>query len=94
MIHTEDVPGHITETTEITTGVLHDTLTPVIIIPTMTPHIADHLHTGAHQLTLWIRADHVPLQHTNQVSKLCIILQCIPADLKTIHIIKEIQQSQ
>ena len=93
MICTEDVPGHIIETIDITIGVLHDPLTPVIIISTMTSHIADHLHTGAHQRTLGIRADHVPVQHTNQVSKLCINLQHILADLKTSCIIKEIQES-
>ena len=93
VIHTEDVSGHIIETIDITTGVLHDALTPVIIIPNVTPHIADHLHTGAHQLTLRIRADHIPVQHTNQVSKLCINLQCITADLKTSYIIKEVQES-
>ena len=91
MIPSEDVPGHIIETIDITTGVLHDALTPVVIIPTMTPHIADCLHTGAHQLTLRIREDHIPIQHTNQVSKPCINLQCIPADLKASHMIKEIQ---
>ena len=93
MIHTEDIPGDIIETIDITTGVLHNGLTTVIIIPTMTPHITDHLHTGAHQLTLRIRADHVPIQCTNQVSKLCLNLQHIPADLKTSCIIKEIQDS-
>ena len=67
MIHTEDVPGHIIETIDIMTGVLHNALTLVIIIPAVTPHITDCLHTGAHQLTLGIRADHVPIQHTNQV---------------------------
>ena len=81
MNHTEDVPIHIIETLDITTGVLHDTPTPVIIIATVTPIIADHLHTGAHQPTLRIRADHIPVQCTNQVSKLHINLQCVPADL-------------
>ena len=74
MIPTEDVPGHIIETTDITTGVLHDTLTPVLIIPAVRPHIADHLHTGAHQLTLGTRADDDLVQHTNQVRKPCIDL--------------------
>ena len=93
MIHTEDVPGHIIETIDVATGVLHDVPTLVIIIPTMTPHITDHLHTGAHQPTLGIRADHVPIQHTNQVSKLCINLQHMPADLRTSCTIKEAQES-
>ena len=34
----------------------------------MTPHIADCLHTGAHPHTLKIGADHIPVQHINQVS--------------------------
>ena len=42
MIHTDAIPGHITQTIDITIGVLLDALTPVLIIPTMTPHIADH----------------------------------------------------
>ena len=59
----------------------------------MTPHITDHLHTGANQLTLGTRADHDPIQHKNQVKKPCINLQCIPAELKTNCMIKEIQES-
>ena len=74
MIPSEDIPGHIIEAIDITTGVLHEALTPVIIVPAMTPHVTDRLHTGAHQLTLGIRADHIPIQHTNQVSKICINL--------------------
>ena len=57
IIHTEDVPGHIIETIDIAARVLHDASTPVIIVPTVTPYITDNLHTGAHQLTLGIRAD-------------------------------------
>ena len=44
-ICTGDIPGDIIETINITTGVLHDALTLIVIIPTMTPHIADHLYT-------------------------------------------------
>ena len=93
MIHTEDIPGHIIETLDIATGVHHDVPIPVIIITAMTPHITDCLYTGAHQPTLRIRTDHIPIQHTNQVNKLCINLQYIPADLRTSHIIKEAQGS-
>ena len=82
MIPTEAVPGHIIETIDIIIGVLHDTLTPVLIIPAMTPHIADCLHTGAHQLTLGTTADHKPTQHTNQKRKPCINLHPIPAEVK------------
>ena len=51
--------------------------------PTVTPHITDCLHTRAHQPTLGTRADPVPIQHTNQVRKLCINVQYVPGDLKT-----------
>ena len=67
MISTEDVPGHTTETIDAITEVLHDVLTPVLIIPTVTLHIADLLHTGAHQLTLGTTADPNLNQNTNQV---------------------------
>ena len=67
MIHTDAIPGHVVE---VTIGVLHDALTPVLIIPAVTSHIADHPHTGPHQITLGIIADHIPVQHTNHVSKL------------------------
>ena len=93
MIPTEDIPGHIIETTDITTGVLHDTLTTELTIPIMTPYITDCLHTGSHQLTLRTRADHDLIQHTNQVRKPCINLQFIPAELKINCMIKEIQES-
>ena len=74
--------------------ILHDAITPVLIVPAVIPHITDCLHTGAHQLILGTRADHDPMQHTNQVRKPCINLQCIPAELKTNCMIKEIQVSQ
>ena len=93
MIHTKDIPGHIIETIDIITEVLHDVLIPVIIISAMTPHITDCLHTGALPHTLGIRADHISIQHTNQVRTLCINLQHIPTDLKTSQMIEEIQES-
>ena len=74
MISTEAIQGHIIETIDIITGVLHDALTPVCIIPTVTPIITDCLHTGAHQLTLRTAADHDPIQHTNQLRRPCINL--------------------
>ena len=92
MIPTEAIPGHI-ETIDIIIGVLHDALTPVLIIPAVAPHIKDHLHTGAHQLTLRTTADHDPIQHTNQVRKPCIDLHPVPAELKANCMIKEVQES-
>ena len=94
MIPTEAVPGHIIEIIDIIIGVLHDALTPVLIIPAMTPHLADCLHTGAHQLTLRTAAGHNPIQHTNQVRKPCTNLHPIPAELRANCMIKEIQESQ
>ena len=91
---TEAIPGHIIETIDIIIGVLHDSLTPVLIIPTVTPHIADRLYKGAHQVTLRTTADHNPIQPTNQARKPCINLHPIPAELKANHMIKEIQESQ
>ena len=92
MIPTEAVPGHIIETADIIIGVLHNNLTPVLIIPAVIPHTADHLHTGAHHLTLGTTADHVPLQHTNHVRQPCINLHPIPAEIQAICMIKEIQE--
>ena len=93
MIHTDTVPGHILESIDITIGVLHDALTPVLNVPVMTPHTADHPHTGAHQLTLRTTADHIPVQHTHQVRKPCINLHPIPADFRAICMIKETKES-
>ena len=93
MIPMEAIPGHIIETIDIIIGVLHDALTPVLIIPTVSPHIIDCLHTGAHQLTLETTADQDPIQHTNQVRKPCINPHPIPAELKANCMIKEVQES-
>ena len=93
MIPTEAIPGHIIEAIGVIIGVLHNALTPVLIIPTMTPHITDHHHTGAHQLTLRTAADHDPIQHTNQVRKPCTNLHPIPVELRANCMIKEIQES-
>ena len=77
-IHAEDIPGHIIEMIDITTGVLLNAFTPVIIIPTMTPYLTDHLHTGAHPHTLGIRGDHIPcsaykpIKHTLHKSSMCL----------------------
>ena len=93
MIPTEAIPGHIIETIDIIIGVLHDALTPVLIIPAVTPHITDCLHTGAHQLTLGTTGGHDPIQHTNQVRKLCINLHPPSRAQGKSHDKKEIQGS-
>ena len=61
MVLTDDIPSHVIETIDITIGVLHDALTPVLIIPAMILHIEDHVHTGTHQLTLGTTADRDPI---------------------------------
>ena len=45
IIHTEVIPDHITDAT---TGALHDTITPALIIITMTHHTRDHPHIEVH----------------------------------------------
>ena len=62
-------------------------------VPAMIPHTADCLHTGTHQLTLRTAADHVHIQHINQVRQPCINLHPIPAQLQAICMTKEIQES-
>ena len=71
MIPTEAIPGHIKGTTGAITGALHDTLTPIFIIPAVTPIIGGHLHTGAYQLAVETLADFNPDQHTDHPGKPC-----------------------
>ena len=54
MTPTEAIPGHATGTADAITGELHGAHTqmPIHITLVMTPHIKDHLHTEALQLTL------------------------------------------
>ena len=94
VIPTEAIPGHIIETVNTIKEVPHDALTPVLIVPTMTPHIADCPHTGVHHLTFRTIAGHTPDQHTSQVRKPYINLHPIPADLKANCMITEIQESK
>ena len=74
MSHTDTAPGHIIEAIDVTTGVAHNALIPVLIVPGVIPHTRDYPHTGANQLTVRTTADHIPIQHTNQVTKPCINL--------------------
>ena len=84
--------GHATGTTGDITGVVHIDHTQALIhtILTVTPHIKAHLHTGAHQLTHEIAADHALNQHTGQLRKTCIRIHHIPEDPKVTHTLKEI----
>ena len=94
MIPTEDVPGHIIETIDVTTGVPHDTLTPVLITLTVTLHTTDCLHTEAHNLLSGPEQITILFSITNQVREPCINLQHSPADLKTNCMIQEIRNTQ
>ena len=93
---TEAILGHIIGTTGDITGVVHADHTQTLIhtILTTTPHIKGHLHTGAHQLTHEITADHTLHQHTGQLRKPCIRIHHILEDPKVIHTLKEIKKSQ
>ena len=64
MTPSETIPGHTTGTVDATTEILPCTHTPmpIHITLTKTPHIRDHLHTEALQLT---QADHDLDQHIN-----------------------------
>ena len=46
MTPTEAILGHIIETVDATIEVLCNTITPVLIITTVTHHIEDHPHIG------------------------------------------------
>ena len=74
---TEAIPGHKIETVDATIGVLHDAITPVLIIFAMTHLIEDHPHIGVLQLILKIAADPNHALHINQVRKLGINLHPI-----------------
>ena len=75
---------HIVETVDVTTGVLHNSLTPVLIVHCHcdTPHHRSAFTQELINILSGTRADHNPIQHTNQVSKPCISLQHIPAELQ------------
>ena len=47
MTHTKVIPDHITDAT---TGALHDTVTPALIVITVTHHTGDHSHVDVPQL--------------------------------------------
>ena len=68
---TEAMLGHTTGTIGDITGVVYADYaqTRIHTIFAMTPHIKGHLHTGAHQLTHEITADHTFSQHTGQLRK-------------------------
>ena len=46
IIHAEVIPVHITD---VTTGALHDTTTPALIVIAVTHHTRDHPHIEVYQ---------------------------------------------
>ena len=64
IIHTEFILDHITDAT---TGELHNTITPALIVIAVTHHTRDHPHVEVHQLIPEMVAvpDHV--HHINQL---------------------------
>ena len=67
---------------------------PIHITPTKTPHIKDHPHTEALQLTLDTTTDHNPTQHTNQPGKPQTKIHHDPGPPTVIHSIRETPESQ
>ena len=64
IIHVEVIPYHITDAT---TGALHDTITPTLIIISMTCHAQDHPHVEVYQPIPEIAADPDYAHCINQV---------------------------
>ena len=79
MTPTEAIQGHITETVNTTTGVLHDAISPVLIFFAMTHHIDNHPYIGVHQLIQKIAAAPDHTLCINQVRKLCISVYAHPS---------------
>ena len=87
MTSTETIPGHTTGTVDTITGVhpgAH-TAIPIHTAFAMTPHIRDHLHTEALQLTLDTAADHDLYQHINQPREPHTKIHHNPRNPKVIH---------
>ena len=93
MTPTEAIPGHIIKTGDATIGVLHDAITPVLIIFAVIPHIKDHPHIGVLQLIQKIAVDPDHTLHINQVRKLCINSHPILAELQKNLKKEDIQES-
>ena len=62
--HTEVIPDHITNAT---TGALHNTITPALIIIVVTHHTRDHPHIEVPQLIPEITVDPDHITHIKQV---------------------------
>ena len=92
MTLTEAIQSQIIGTTDDITGVIHNAHTQVLIhiILIATLHIADHLHTGAHQFSQETAAVHTLNHTTNQLRKPCTNLHHNPGGHKVKHILKGI----
>ena len=88
MTPTETIPGHVTGTADAITEVLPGTHTPMPIHTALTkmPHIGDHLHTEALQLT---QADHDLNQHINQPGRLHTKSHHDPGNATVIHTLRK-----
>ena len=76
IIHTEVIPDHITDAT---TGALHDTITPALIVIAMTHHTADHPHVEVYPPIPEITADPDHTHCINQVRTPCLNPHPVPA---------------
>ena len=64
IIHTEVIPDHITD---VTTETLQDTVTPALIVITVTHHTGDHPHVEVYQPIPEITAGPDYTHHITQV---------------------------
>ena len=96
MTPTEAIPGHTRGTADTITGVLPDSHTqlPIHIALTMTPHIRDHPHTEALQLTIETTADHNLVQHISQPKRPPTKIHHNPGNPTVLHTLKETPESQ
>ena len=93
---TEVIPDHTTGTADAIVGVLHDGHAPMPfhIALTMIPHIRDHPHTEAPQLTLETAADHNLDQHINQPRRPHTKIHHNPGNPTVLQTLRETPESQ
>ena len=79
IIPTEVIPDH---TTDATTGALYNTITPALIVITVTHHTGDHPHIEVYQFIPEMAADPNHIHHINQVRTLHPNPHPVPAGQK------------
>ena len=96
VIPTEAIPGHTTGTADVITGVLPSAYTemPIQIALAMTPHIGDHPHTEALQLSLETTTDHNLDQHINQPRRPHTKIHHNPGNPTVLHTLRDTPESQ